>query len=105
MNSPKLHAHLFICTKCTFTKENSEESLPEEAAALRSELKNKTRELYGKENVRVTAAGCLGTCDFGISTVMYPHNEWKLGIRPGDETNLLQWIDSKMPPELQKNPK
>ena len=86
----KLKAHLFICTKCTYRKPNGKESDPEEAAKLRKNLKNRAREHYSKKEVRVSASGCLGECDTGIASVLYPKGEWNLSLRPEDEDKLFQ---------------
>ncbi|MBY0413886.1 MAG: (2Fe-2S) ferredoxin domain-containing protein, partial [Bdellovibrionales bacterium] len=82
-------AHLFICTSCTYNKSNGAESSPDEAYALRKNLKTRARELYSKNEVRVSASTCLGECDHGIAAVMYPSGEWTLGLRPQDEEKML----------------
>lgn len=88
----KLKAHLFICTSCTYKKDNGQESSPEEAIILRKNLKNRARELYPKNEVKVSASTCLGTCEFGISSVLYPKGEWNLGLRPDMEDEMLEKI-------------
>ncbi len=98
METPSLKAHLFICTSCTYKDQNGTESNPEIAMNLRKEVKNQAVAKHGKQNVRVSSVGCLGTCDHGISAVLYPHNEWHLGLRPEDAPKLIEIIDSKMTP-------
>lgn len=86
----KLKAHLFVCTSCTYKRPDGSESSPEEAVALRKNLKNRARECYSKGEVRVSASTCLGECDFGIASVLYPKGEWNLGLRPNDENQLFE---------------
>lgn len=89
----KLKAHLFVCTSCTFKKADQTDSLPEVAAELRKNLKNKAIEAHGRGVVRVSSVACLGECEHGIATVLYPSSEWNLGVRPEDEEKLLNKID------------
>lgn len=90
----KLKAHLFVCTSCTYKKTDQTDSLPEAAATLRKNLKNKAIEAHGRGVVRVSSVGCLGECEHGIATVLYPTGEWNLGVRPEDEAKLLSKIDA-----------
>lgn len=98
MNPPNLKCHLFICTSCTYIKTDGTESLPEEAKELRQSVKKEAVALYGRDNVRVSSVGCLGTCDHGISSVMYPQNEWRQNLKAESAPELLSWINSKMTP-------
>ncbi len=88
MNKPI--KHLFICTKCTYIKPDHSESSPEEAVNLRKNLKNRIRETDKKDQVQVTASGCLGRCEHGISAVLYPEGKWLTNLRPSDEENLFE---------------
>lgn len=85
----KLKAHLFVCTSCTYKQPNGRESSAEEAVIFRKNLKNRARELYSKNEVRVSASTCLGECEQGIAAVMYPKGQWSLGLRPSDEDKLF----------------
>ncbi len=89
----KLKAHLFVCTSCTYRKPDQTDSLPDEAAILRKNIKNKAIETHGRGVVRVSSVLCLGECEHGIATVLYPTGEWNLGVRPEDEEKLLSKID------------
>lgn len=86
MKSPK--THLFICTSCTYSC-NGRESDPADAAALRKNLKNRAREVFPKDEVRVSAVECLGECENGIAAVLYPDGEWFLNLRPESEDELF----------------
>lgn len=86
----KLKAHLFVCTSCSYKRPDGTESDPQEAVAMRKNLKNRARECFSKSEVRVSASTCLGECDFGIASVLYPSGEWMKNLRPSDEDNLFQ---------------
>ena len=86
----KLKAHLFVCTSCTYNRPDGTESSPEEASDLRKNLKNRARECFAKGEVRVSASTCLGECDLGIASVLYPCGEWNMKLRASDEDKMLQ---------------
>lgn len=85
MNEVK--THLFICTngpdkegKCG--SKNSEQ--------MRRALKERcATEPWAKE-VRINSAGCLGQCEHGIATVMYPEGKWHLDLKSSDGELLYQ---------------
>lgn len=87
---PKLKAHLFICTSCTYQRPDGTESSPEEAHCLRKNLKNRARECFSKDLVKVSASTCLGECESGIASVLYPKGEWMLNLRIEDEEKLFR---------------
>ncbi len=91
----KLKAHLFVCTSCTYKRPDGTESSPEEAVALRKNLKNRAREHYSKNEVRVSASTCLGECDFGIASVLYPKGEWNLRLRAKDEDQMFEKLSEE----------
>jgi (2Fe-2S) ferredoxin len=59
---------------------------------LRKNLKNRARECFSKNEVRISAVTCLGECDFGIASVLYPQGEWNLELRPEDEDKMFQKV-------------
>lgn len=85
-----LKAHLLICTSCTYKCKNGSDSDPEVAANLRKNLKKRAKERFSKDEVRVSAVECLGECDNGIASVLYPKGEWTLDLRPEDEDKIFQ---------------
>lgn len=85
----ELKAHLFVCTSCTYNRADGSESGPEEAVLLRKNLKNRARECFSKNEVRVSASTCLGECEFGIASVLYPKGEWNLKLRASDEDKMF----------------
>ncbi len=87
---PQIKKHLFICTKCTYQKADGSESSPEEGVTLRKNLKNRIRASDFNTQVQVTASGCLGQCDSGISAVLYPEGKWLSGLRAENEDELFQ---------------
>lgn len=91
----KLKAHLFVCTSCTYRRPDGSESSPEEAVRLRKNLKNRARECFSKKEVRVSASTCLGECDFGIASVLYPSGTWIKGQKESDEDRLFTLLSEE----------
>src|SRR5262245_24785580 len=82
--APPFKRHLFVCTNrrpdghpkgCCASK-GSEEI----RAAFKAELEK--RGLKGQ--MRANAAGCLDTCSYGISIVVYPEGTWYGGLTMAD---------------------
>ncbi len=83
--------HLFICTngadrpgKCGI--KNSEN--------LRSQLKDLCKKQSWSSSVRVNSAGCLGTCEKGISAVLYPEGKWFFHLTESDVQKLYTELES-----------
>lgn len=95
MTTPKLH--LFICTTCSFDDDKGKPCAADTAATFRSNLKTMCKNEFGKDELRVNSSGCLGQCEHGIASVLYPAGEWNLNLRPGDETRLLERLRELKP--------
>lgn len=90
---PKVHC--FICTNCTYKLPNGDDSTPEMAQNLRSNVKKRLKELHEKKLLRVNASGCLGLCETGISAVIYPEKTKIVNLRPEHEDELVNLLKEK----------
>ncbi len=97
MKTPKYH--LFICTSCTYSDKNAGPCPKETAANFRSNLKSMCKQEFDKDTLRVNSSGCLGQCERGISSVLYPQGEWNVDLRAGDETKLLERLREVIAPK------
>lgn len=88
--APPYRHHVFVCTNrrpdghpkgCCATKGGEEVR-----AALKAELD--ARGLKGA--VRANAAGCLDTCAFGVSVVVYPGGVWYAGVKVEDVKAIVE---------------
>jgi predicted metal-binding protein len=93
-SNKNLKGHVFVCTSCTYKKNDLTDSDPEEARILRKNLKNRVYEKYGKNAVKVSSAQCLGECANGIAAVFYPKGEWLTELRPSDEDKVFEKIEN-----------
>jgi (2Fe-2S) ferredoxin len=82
--APPFQRHIFVCTNrrpdghpkgCCASKGSEDVR-----AAFKSELEK--RGIKGQ--MRANAAGCLDTCAFGISVVVYPEGVWYGGVKVED---------------------
>ncbi len=86
----KLRAHIFVCTNqrppghprgCCYDKK-AEDLIPE----FKKELAKVG--LAGK--VRAQRAGCLDTCEYGPSVVVYPDNIWYGKVSIADVSEIVK---------------
>jgi (2Fe-2S) ferredoxin len=86
----KLKHHVFVCLNerpsghprgCCRTK-GAEEVL--------QTFKTAVSDAGLKSEVRAQKAGCLDTCEFGVSVVVYPDNVWYGGVTPKDVPEIVR---------------
>lgn len=75
--------------------EEDELCLKDTAKEFRKTLKEKAKEHFSKTDVRINGSGCLGQCERGIASILYPQGIFRTGLRPGDETELVEWLKSE----------
>lgn len=87
---PPYKRHVFICTNrrpdghpkgCCATKGAEE---------VRERFKEELHKRGLKGQMRANAAGCLDTCPFGVSVVVYPEGTWYGGVKPEDVTEIIE---------------
>lgn len=87
---PPYQRHVFVCTNrrpeghpkgCCATKGGEEVR-----AAFKAELEK--RGIKGR--MRANAAGCLDTCPFGTSVVIYPDGVWYGGVKVEDVATIVE---------------
>lgn len=92
-NQPKTYeTHVFICTKCSYKTETGHCSEASIAANFRKNLKTMVKSELPDKKIRINASGCLGQCELGIASVIYPRQDWHVGLRPGDEIKILELL-------------
>lgn len=86
----KLKAHIFVCTNerapghprgCCKSKGSEQ---------LVDLFKQELKDAGMKGETRAQRAGCLDTCEFGPSVVVYPEGVWYGGVKPGDVREIVQ---------------
>jgi (2Fe-2S) ferredoxin len=88
--APPFQRHVFICTNrrpdgnpkgCCATKGSEE---------VRERFKRELEARGLKGSMRANAAGCLDTCAFGVSVVVYPEGTWYGGVKPEDVPAIVE---------------
>ncbi|WP_404371820.1 (2Fe-2S) ferredoxin domain-containing protein [Corallococcus coralloides] len=87
---PPFERHVFVCTNrrpdghpkgCCATKGGEEVR-----AAFKEELDKRGL----KRSMRANAAGCVDTCAFGVSVVVYPEGIWYGGVKVEDVPTIVE---------------
>lgn len=57
---------------------------------IRAKMKERIKELGLKSTVRVNSSGCLDSCEFGPSIVVYPEQIWYCHVTINDVEEIIQ---------------
>jgi (2Fe-2S) ferredoxin len=88
--APPYTRHVFVCTNrrpddnpkgCCASKGGEE---------VRARFKDELARRGLKSTMRANAAGCLDTCAFGVSVVIYPEGTWYAGVTPADVPTIIE---------------
>jgi (2Fe-2S) ferredoxin len=86
----RFNKHIFICENkrpdehprgCCFEKGSAE---------VREQFKLRLKELGLNAEIRANGAGCLDSCEFGISVVVYPDQIWYGAVTKNDVEEIIQ---------------
>jgi predicted metal-binding protein len=84
--------HVFICTAAP---DKPGKCGNKGSEGLRKNLKERCQNEDWGNSVRINSAGCLGHCEKGISTVIYPEGLWDFHQTPESENSLFEKIKAK----------
>jgi len=82
--------HVFFCTN---DREDGSSCCQRfNARVMRQYVKNKCKELgiYGKDQIRISSAGCLGRCQEGPVVVIYPEATWYTYVDEEDLDDIIE---------------
>lgn len=88
---PLPRVHCFICTQCSYDTGHGPAD-PEMAKNFRGALKKICKNRFPRGHVRINQTSCLGFCEQGISSVIYPQRIVKTDLRPGSESQFADFI-------------
>jgi (2Fe-2S) ferredoxin len=86
----RFEKHIFVCENkrsaddprgCCFDKGSVE---------IKAKFKQRIKELGLKGIVRANASGCLDSCEFGVSVVVYPEQIWYAFVTLNDVEEIIQ---------------
>ena len=94
--SPNFKCHVFICESCQPSGLECAQYEEGEVSQWRKSLKKKLSEKFGKSDLRVNGAKCLGQCERGVSCVLYPQEKWLFDLRINQDDKIIEEIEKAM---------
>jgi (2Fe-2S) ferredoxin len=85
---PQFKTHVFICTNGK--PDQIGKCASKGSESLHAHVKDACRDLG--PSVRINKSGCLGQCEHGIASVIYPQGEWLLELAESDAEKLVDLI-------------
>lgn len=86
----KLDRHVFVCMNERDAGHPRGCCKAKDAEGILSEFKEATAKAGLGGRVRAQKSGCLDTCEFGASVVVYPDNVWYGPITKADVAEIVQ---------------
>jgi (2Fe-2S) ferredoxin len=87
---PPFRLHVFVCTNRR-PDDNPKGSCAQKGSeAILQRFKEEVARLGLKGEVRANAAGCMDSCAFGVTVVVYPEGVWYARVRLEDVEEILQ---------------
>lgn len=87
---PKLQNHVFICTNQRPPDKPRPSCCAQGAEDLIPLFKDELKKRGLTEGVRVQRAGCLDTCELGVSMVIYPQGVWYGKVTAADIPEIVE---------------
>ena len=80
--------HIFICTNERHP-ESTKKSCGKAGIDVRSAFVQAIAKRGLKHKIRSNKSGCVDTCNFGVSVVIYPDGIWYKGVTPEDVDEIV----------------
>lgn len=81
--------HIFVCTNKREAGHPRGDCSSKGSVELHAKLKELVKDRIKSRNVRVNKAGCLDTCECGISMVVYPDGVWYGWVTDADLEEIV----------------
>jgi (2Fe-2S) ferredoxin len=86
----KLRSHIFVCTNERGADHPRGSCKPKNAEGLVQAFKETLAREGLRSEVRAQKAGCLDTCEYGPSVVVYPEGVWYGKVQLTDVSEIVQ---------------
>ena len=86
---PPFKRHVFVCTNRRPEGNPKGCCASKGAEEVRAAFKDELDKRGLKGGMRANAAGCLDTCAFGVSVVVYPEGTWYGGVKVEDVPEIV----------------
>ena len=87
---PRFTRHVFICTNSRPPGNPRGCCLEKGSEEVRAAFKEALAKAGLKGQVRANAAGCLDSCERGVSVVVYPEQTWYGGVTVADVGEIVE---------------
>lgn len=86
---PRFEKHIFVCTN---VRPNKPETCcgPKGGENIQKLFKAKLKDLGLSTKVRANKSGCLSTCQYGITVVIYPQGLWYGPVTAEDVDEIIE---------------
>lgn len=82
--------HVFVCENERDETDTRGSCSLKGSREVRSKLKEEVKKLPIRNKVRINKAGCLGTCNQGVSMVIYPQGIWYGKVAVEDLPEIIE---------------
>ena len=82
--------HIFVCTNKRPEGHPKGDCSSKGSEDIRALFKEELEKRGLKGRMRANAAGCLDTCSFGVSVVIYPDGVWYGKVTKDDVTEIIE---------------
>lgn len=87
--APPYRHHVFVCTNRRADGHPKGCCASKGAEEIRALFKEELERRGLKGKIRANAAGCLDTCSYGVSVVVYPEGIWYGGVKKEDVAEII----------------
>ena len=86
---PSYLRHVFICTNRRDPGNTKGDCASKGGEEVQQKFKQELHKRNLRGAMRANSAGCLDTCPFGVSVVVYPEGTWYSGVTPEDVVQIV----------------
>jgi (2Fe-2S) ferredoxin len=87
---PPFERHVFVCTNRRPDGHPKGSCAEKGSEDIRAMFKDELERRGLKGRMRANAAGCLDTCSFGVSVVVYPEGTWYAFVKKEDVVPIIE---------------
>ena len=87
---PRFDKHIFICENKRETGHPKGCCAEKGSSEIRELFKRRLKELGLITKIRANSSGCLDSCEFGPTVVIYPEQIWYGRVKPEDVEEIIQ---------------
>lgn len=87
---PHFEKHIFVCTNTRPPGHPTPSCGPKGGLDVQKKFKERLKDLGLKSKVRANQAGCLDSCQHGVTVVIYPQGIWYKHVTVSDVDEIIE---------------